>query len=64
MKLTPKQVEWINEEKKFYQEMIRDKKKHSVDGGILGDQIHLSILDVIITLHNIELEDKNVQGKD
>lgn len=55
MILSPKQIEWINNEKRHYIELIEAKKKSEVYAGIGNDRIQLQALQLIIDLHNIEI---------
>lgn len=55
MKLTPKQIDYVNKEKEILIRLIEAKKRDKVSDGIIGDRIRLQMLQIIIDLHNIEL---------
>lgn len=55
MILSPKQIEWINNEKRVYTELIAAKEKSEVFSGLGNDRIYLQALQLIINLHNIEI---------
>lgn len=58
MKLTPKQIEWINEEREHLKQQIKFKEEYNVDTGIWGDRLRLQNIQLIIHLHNLEVNDK------
>jgi hypothetical protein len=58
MKLTPKQIQYINKEREILIRLIEAKKRDKVSDGIIGDRIRLQTIQIIIDLHNIECEEK------
>ncbi len=56
MKLSPKQIEWINNERRHYIELIAAKESGGVSRGIGWDKSQLQMLQVIIALHNLEIQ--------
>lgn len=56
MKLTSKQIEWINKERAVLKQLIQAKEKDKVYTGLGGDKIRLHQLQIIIDLHNIEVK--------
>jgi hypothetical protein len=58
MKLTPKQIQYINKEREILIRLIEAKKGDNVWRGLGGDQIRLQTLQMIIDLHNLECEEK------
>lgn len=59
MKLTPKQIEYVNKEREILIRLIEAKKADKVYNGIGGDQMRLHMLQIIIELHNLEVEKKD-----
>jgi hypothetical protein len=59
MKLSPKQIEWINNERRHYIELIAAKESGGVSRGIGWDKSQLQMLQVIIALHNLEIGKKD-----
>ncbi len=59
MKLTPKQIEYINKERDFLIQQIKFKEEYNVDTGIWGDKLRLQQIQLIIELHNLEVEKKD-----
>jgi hypothetical protein len=55
MILTPKQIEYINNEKRHYIRLVEAKEKSKTYAGIGYDRTQLQLLQLIIDLHNIEI---------
>ncbi len=54
MKLTPKQIEYINKEQEILIRLIKAKEKSETYAGIGYDRQRLQMINLIIELHNIE----------
>ena len=58
MKLSPKQIEYVNRERDVLIRVIRAKERDKVYSGLGGDQMRLRMIQTIIELHNLEVEVK------
>ncbi len=56
MKLTPKQVAYINQQREVLIQVIEAKKKSNAPIGIIRDYTRLDALKLIIELHNLEIQ--------
>ena len=56
MKLTPKQIEYINKEREILIRVIEAKKSSKAYVGLGLDQTRMEAIKLIIKLHNLEVE--------
>ena len=56
MKLTPKQIEYINKEREILIRVIEAKKASKAYVGLGLDQTRMEAIKLIIALHNLEVE--------
>ncbi len=59
MKLSPKQIEYVNKEKEILIRLIAAKEKSQTYAGIWGDRQKLQMIQLIIDLHNLEIGKKD-----
>jgi len=59
MKLSPKQIEYVNKERDHLIQQIKFKEEYNVDQGIWGDKLRLQQINLIIDLHNLEVRGSN-----
>lgn len=64
MKLSPKQIEFVNAERRHYKDLIAAKEAQKVYAGIDYDRMQLQILQMIIALHNLEVKEKENEQRD
>jgi hypothetical protein len=64
MKLSPKQIEYINKEREILIRLIEAKEKNKIDAGLGGDRIRLKTIQLIIDLHNLEIGKKDETQND
>ena len=64
MKLTSKQIEYVNKEKEILIRLIAAKEKSQTYAGIWGDRQKLQMIQLIIDLHNLEIGKKDETQND
>ena len=63
MKLSPKQIEYINKEREILIRVIEAKKASKTIAGLGADQTKMEIIKLVIALHNLEVNgEKNDKG--
>jgi hypothetical protein len=64
MKLSPKQIEYINKEKEILIRLIDAKEKSETWRGLGADRLRLQTIQLIIDLHNLEIVKKDETQND
>ncbi len=64
MKLSPKQIDYINVERDVLIRLIAAKEKSEAYAGIWGDRQKLQMIQLIIDLHNLEIRKKDETQND
>jgi hypothetical protein len=64
MKLSSKQIEYVNKEKEILIRLIAAKEKSQTYVGILSDRQKLHMIQLIIDLHNLEIGKKDETQND
>ena len=65
MKLTQRQVDYINAERQVLLKLIKAKEDSKVHRGLITDYARLQAIDLAINLHNLEIGDEKAnQAKD
>jgi hypothetical protein len=59
MKLTSKQIDYVNKEREVLIRLIEAKKKDNVVTAIWSDHLRLQMIQLIIDLHNLEIGKKD-----
>jgi hypothetical protein len=64
MKLSPKQIEYINKEREILIRLIGAKEKSETWRGLGADRLRLQTIHLIIELHNLEIGKKDETQND